>query len=104
MAKRQREAPSSDVSLHKLALSRTCPCNPGFTYATATTFGHHFRSQKHQVWSTEESCRDLRRRLGLKDNEVMRLQRRVEMLEQVLVDQLIAAAGKTHEESTRTMA
>jgi hypothetical protein len=76
-----------------LASSRTCPCNPDFAYASAATFAHHFRSLRHQAWSSEETCRDLRRRLGLRENEVRRMQRRVEMLEQVLLDQLVAAAS-----------
>lgn len=57
--------------------SRSCGCNPGFVYASHTTFQGHFKTNKHLDYQHSRTEHDLRIQLGLRDKEIAILQRRL---------------------------
>lgn len=57
----------------------TCACRPGFVYKPAS-FQTHFKSQRHQTWSTVEDLRDCRIRIVRLEQENLRLTRVVDRL------------------------
>ena len=65
--------------------SRSCGCNPGFVYASLTTFQCHFKTNKHLVYQHSRTEHDLRIQLGLRDKEIAILQRRLSDCESSLL-------------------
>lgn len=49
----------------------TCPCRPGFTYASSQALYQHRRTQRHKLWEDRTKCEKID--ATKKDNELFTL-------------------------------
>lgn len=49
----------------------TCPCRPGFTYASSSALHQHKKTQRHRVWEERTRCEKID--ATKKDNELFTL-------------------------------
>lgn len=60
--------------------SMTCPCRPGFTYKNLSA---HRKTKSHLAWEQAQENRETKARAKSFENELERLQRRLEHKEEV---------------------
>jgi hypothetical protein len=61
-----------------------CECNPGYNYASTSTFRAHKVSKRHVEWGKNGDVKQLRIRLAESQTEVARLNKRVHEQEHML--------------------
>ena len=55
----------------EVARTYTCPCRPGFTYASSQALYQHKKTQRHKLWEDRTKCEKID--ATKKDNELFTL-------------------------------
>lgn len=74
----------------------SCPCRPGFLYASKDSLNQHRRSAKHKLWESSEDIRDVRARSKDFENENHRLKIKTTSLE-MRISELVSEINQLKE-------